>query len=116
MSRSRYKAFKQSLVVTHKPSNDCLVEQVGVVLVGAADRFARLAHVQRQVIPRNTARFTSRTQTQTRQRQYFLRRILQREDDLEERRVAETTLHVQLINQLLESQLLMRLRPQRHFS
>ncbi len=83
------------------------VEEVGVVLEGAGEGAAPLAHVEHEVeLGGGLGARRDRPQHQAGERQRLAHRRLQLEDDLEERRARQVALGLQLGDQLLERQVL----------
>ena len=108
-------ALEQPPEVPEHPLDRRRVEQVGVVLERAAaappSRSSTSASVRSNLARTPGCRDSSAT-AQPRQRRPPGRRVLQDEHHLEERRAAEIALGLQLLHQLLEGHVLVRVRAQ----
>ena len=99
--------FKQHLKIREHAPDGLWFEQVGVVFKLTIKTVLCLRHRQHQVkLRRSISRFES-AQLETRQLELILRRILQDQHHLKQRRVAQAAFRLDLLDQLLERQVLM---------
>nr|WP_240360824.1 hypothetical protein [Pyxidicoccus caerfyrddinensis] len=90
------------------------VEKVGVVLQHALEPLVRVAQCQRQVELRGAALHLDAVKAQARAHHLGHGRVLIREHHLEEGRAARIPLGPQRLHQLLEGDVLVLVRPERH--
>src|ERR1051325_3915906 len=100
--------FEQRKVMPGHAPDGVRFEQVCVVTQSAEDAFLELLYIQRQVKSRRREIKPGLAYFQPRQLEHLGRSILQGEQDLKERRVAEAAFGLQLFYQPLKRQLLMR--------
>ena len=99
--------FEEHGEAVEEPLGGGAVEEVHVVVEHAADAIAELGHGEGEVELGRVGVDAERRQAQAGQRALLLRGVLKHEEDLEERRVAEAALGLQLLDELLERQVLM---------
>ncbi len=105
--------FQQARQTPRHPAYRRGVEQVGAVFERAQQLPALFLHIPGQVELGRRLRGWQRFEGQARQRQSAQRCILQHQHHLEQRRMAGVALGVQGLDQLLERQVLVRVRAQR---
>src|SRR5579871_691297 len=105
--------LQQRLQVTGKTLDRRSIEQIRRIFKVTFEPTFPLMYKQRQVKLRRYPRATHPAQPQPRQLQCFRRHVLQREHSLEHRLAAQVPHWLQLRNQLLERQILVRIRPKR---
>src|SRR5262249_33254023 len=115
--RMRHDALQQLLEVADHPHDRRVVKQVRAVLKRSSDYASRFHHAESNVEP-GSLKFAPRSAHS--QAGYFFLRLISTvvhvESNLEERRVTQTPLRIQLLHQLLERHVLMRIPAQTHFS
>ncbi len=111
-----HRAGQQRAQVRHHPLRGACLEQVRAVLQRAAQPVGRVRQRQREVVLRGRRLHVQRQQGQARQRHGGKRVLLKQEHHLEEGGAAQVALGPQLLHQLFEGNVLVRVRAERHLA
>ncbi len=112
--RPRYRGLQQHPQVPQQPLHRLWLEQVAVVVDDDRDTGLVIFHQQRQVELRGPLLRIHPLERQAAQLHLGARGVLQRQRHLDERTSAQVPLGLELLHQLLEGHVLVRIRPQRH--
>ncbi len=105
-ARFHSNAFQQCLVVANHALNRACVKEIGIVFEAAGQPLIRLFHEQGDVKLADPRLRLNRNKRKVWQDDIRLRRVLQHKHHLEQRRVAQSTLRLELLHQFLKRQFL----------